>query len=81
MAEERFDEIDAIKVVFSNPTGKKLIQHWHDTFILGQSYYPPGMNNDESTPIEMAYREGQRAFATLIYNAINEVKHDRSSDT
>ena len=63
---EIFDEKDAVKVVFSNPTGEKLMAHWFQAFILESAYYP----NDDA--ISMAYRAGQRAAYLSIYNLLNE---------
>ena len=67
---DKFNEAEAVKVVFSNPTGEKLLNHWFDTYIRQPSFF---ITTDGPTSHdEVIFREGQRSFATYIYNLLNE---------
>lgn len=63
---ERFNEKDSVKIVFSNPTGEKLMDYWFQQFVLEQGYYVG------DSQLEMAFRAGQRQAFLQIYNLYNE---------
>lgn len=60
------NEEELIKIVFSNPSGRKLLDIWKKSFINAPSYAPGASGK------EMAFREGRRDLCLVIYNIVGE---------
>jgi len=65
---EEFNEVQAIKAVFSTREGEKLLEYWDDIFNQRLSYHP------QNTPEQTAHLEGHRAFYLAITQAMRADK-------